>query len=229
MDKICLVFDIDDTLLHYGPDHYLPHKFDYEENIFEKDRMVIRPGLKKFVDFVKTKGDKIILGIWTYGTKEYADKIVERVNKRYNNSEPLFQFVYSRENMSPGMLDKELDFIINKHHDLGITKANTFLVDNRPANVIHRKNIHNGIIVESFNGTPGKKNAKMFEKLQAISKSLLDNGEMPKKYVTQFYVSGEKTPVASIGQSFDDGLTPVPIKTTRNKKRRGGNKRTRHV
>jgi len=231
MDKICLVFDIDDTLLHYGPDDYLPHKFDYEENIFEeKDRMVIRPGLKKFVDFVKTKGDKIILGIWTYGTKEYADKIVERLNKRYNNSEPLFQFVYSRENMSPGMLDKELDFIINKHHDLGITKANTFLVDNRPANVIHRKNIHNGIIVESFDGAPGKKNAKMFEKLHTISKKLLDNGEMPKKYVTQFYVSGEKTPIASIGQSFDDGLTSIPKKTTRNKKKTGGNKRrTRHV
>jgi hypothetical protein len=230
MDKICLVFDIDDTLLHYGPDDYLPHKFDYEENIFEeKDRMVIRPGLKKFVDFVKSKGDKIILGIWTYGTKEYADKIVKRLHTRYNNSKPLFQFVYSRENMSPGMLDKELDFIINKHHDLGITKANTFLVDNRPANVIHRKNIHNGIIVESFVGAPGKKNAKMFEKLETISKKLLDNGEMPKRYVTQFYVSGEKTPVASIGSSFDDGLTPVPLKQTQKKKKRGGNKRTRHV
>jgi hypothetical protein len=131
--------------------------------------------------------------------------------------------------MSPGMLDKELDFIINKHRDLGITKANTFLVDNRPANVIHRKNIHNGIVVESFLGEPGKKNTKMFEKLQAISKSLLSSGNIPRKYVNQFYVSGEKTPVASIGSSFDDGLTPVPTRETRNKKRKGGNKRTRHV
>ncbi len=229
MDKICLVFDIDETLLHYGPDHYLPDKFDYEENIIKNDRMVIRPGLQKFVDFVKSNGEKIILGIWTYGTKEYADKIVEKLEKRYNNSESLFKFVYSRENMSPGMLDKELDFIINKHRDLGITKANTFLVDNRPANVIHRKNIHNGIVVESFLGEPGKKNAKMFEKLQAISKSLLSSGNIPRKYVNQFYVSGEKTPVASIGSSFDDGLTPVPTRETRNKKRKGGNKRTRHV
>jgi hypothetical protein len=229
MDKICLVFDIDETLLHYGPDHYLPDKFDYEENIIKNDRMVIRPGLQKFVDFVKSNGEKIILGIWTYGTKEYADKIVEKLEKRYNNSESLFKFVYSRENMSPGMLDKELDFIINKHRDLGITKANTFLVDNRPANVIHRKNIHNGIVVESFLGEPGKKNAKMFEKLQAISKSLLSSGNIPRKYMNQFYVSGEKTPVASIGSSFDDGLTPVPTRETRNKKRKGGNKRTRHV
>ena len=30
MNKICLVFDIDETLLHYGPDDYLPDKFEYE-------------------------------------------------------------------------------------------------------------------------------------------------------------------------------------------------------
>jgi hypothetical protein len=227
MDKICLVFDIDETILQYGPDHFSPEKFEYEENLIGKDRMVIRPGLKKFIEFVKSNGEKIILGIWTYGTQEYAEKVAKRIEQKYNNSEPLFQFVYSRENMSPGMLDKELDFIVDKHPELGITKANTFLIDNRPANVIHRKNRNNGIIVESFNGDPGKKDAKMFEKLQAISKSLLTSGKIPKKYVTQFYVGGEKTPVASIGSSFDDGLTPVHVKKTRNNRKRGGNKRTR--
>lgn len=225
MNKICLVFDIDETLLHYGPDDYLPDKFEYEENIFEKDRMVIRPGLKNFIDFIKSNGEKIILGIWTYGTKEYAEKAAERISKKYNNSEPLFKFVYSRENMSPGMLDKELNFIVDKHSKLGITKTNTFLVDNRPANVIHQKNINNGIIVESFEGKPNKKDAKMFEKLQTICKSLLTNGKIPKKYMTKFYVSGEITPIASIGTTFDDGLTPVPVKITRRKKQ-GGNKKT---
>ena len=43
--------------------------------------------------------------------------------------------------------------------------------------------------------------------------------------MTNFYVSGEKTPIASIGQTFDDGLTPVPAIKTRRKKR-GGNKKT---
>jgi hypothetical protein len=226
MDKICLVFDIDETILQYGPDHYSPQKFDYEENLFEKDKMVFRPGLKKFIDYVKSNGDKIILGIWTYGTKEYADKVVERIEKRYNQGKKLFQFVYSRENMSPGMLDKELDFIINNHSDLGITKANTFLIDNRPANVIHHKNRNNGIIVESFNGNPNTKNAKMFEKLQTISKSLLDYGKIPKKYITHFFVGGEKTPIASIGTTFDDGLTRVSNNKTRNK-RPNKNKKTR--
>jgi hypothetical protein len=223
MDKICLVFDIDETLLHYGPDdslqsHSLQSHFEYEKNLFEKDKLVLRPGLKKFIDYVKSNGERIILGIWTYGTKEYADKVVERIERRYNHGEKLFQFVYSRENMAPGMLDKELDFIIKHHSELGITKANTFLIDNRPANVIHHKNRNNGIIVESFEGDPQKKNAKMFEKLRSICKSLLDYGKIPKKYITQFLVSGEKTPIASIGTTFDDGLTPVPKNKTRNKK-----------
>ena len=121
-----------------------------------------------------------------------------------------------------GFTEEELDFIINNHSDLGITKANTFLVDNRPANVIHRKNITNGIIVESFEGKPNKKDAHMFEKLQVICKSLLSSGKIPKKYMTRFYISGEKTPVASIGQTFDDGLTPVPKTNTRRKRKRGG-------
>jgi hypothetical protein len=219
MDKICLVFDIDETLLHYGPDdHSLPGHFEYEEDLFEKDKLVLRPGLKKFIDYVKSNEDRILLGIWTYGTKEYADKVVERIEQRYNEGEELFYFVYSRETMEPGMLDKELDFIIKNHSELGITKANTFLIDNRPENVIHHKNRNNGIIVESFEGDPRKKNAKMFEKLRSICKSLLDYGKIPKKYITQFLVNGEKTPIASIGTTFDDGLTPVPKNKTRNKK-----------
>ena len=226
MDKICLVFDIDETILQYQPKDFTPQKFDYEKNLFEKDKIVFRPGLQKFIDYVNSNGEKIILGIWTYGTKEYAEKVVERIEKRYNQGEKLFRFVYSRENMSPGMLDKELNFIVSNHSDVGITKANTFLIDNRPANVIHNKNRNNGIIVESFNGDPHKKNAKMFENLQTISKSLLNFGKIPKKYITQFLVSGEKTPIASIGASFDDGLTPVSKNKTRNK-RPNKNKKTR--
>ena len=226
MDKICLVFDIDETILQYQPKDFTPQKFDYETNLFEKDKIVFRPGLQKFIDYVNSNGEKIILGILTYGTKEYAEKVVERIEKRYNQGEKLFRFVYSRENMSPGMLDKELNFIVSNHSDVGITKANTFLIDNRPANVIHHKNRNNGIIVESFKGDPHTKNAKMFENLQTISKSLLNSGKIPKKYITQFLVSGEKTPIASIGASFDDGLTPVSKNKTRNK-RPNKNKKTR--
>jgi hypothetical protein len=226
MDKICLVFDIDETLLHYGPLSHssLSNHFEYEENLFENDKIVIRPGLRKFIEFVKSNGEKIILGIWTYGTKEYAEKVVHRIEQRYNHGEKIFQFVYSRENMTPGMLDKELDFIIDKHSQLGITKTNTFLIDNRPANVIHHKNRNNGIIVESFKGETEKKDVKMFEKLQSICKGLLGSGKIPKKYITQFLVSGEKTPIASIGTTFDDGLTSISKKKTRNKKPKKNNK-----
>jgi hypothetical protein len=45
--------------------------------------------------------------------------------------------------------------------------------------------------------------------------------------MTRFYISGEKTPVASIGQTFDDGLTPVPKTNTRRKKRGRRRKQTK--
>ncbi len=225
MNKVCLVFDIDETILHFGPDDYEPRKFEYEENIIDKDRTVFRPGFKDFIDYVNSTEGKIILGIWTYGSKDYASKMVERIEKRYNNSKKLFKFVYSRENMTPGMLNKELDYIINKHSaDLGIGKYNTFLVDNRPANLIHQKNVKNGIIVESFEGNPKKSDIKMFEKLKNICISLLTTGKIPNKYIKLFYIRGIETPITSIGTSFDDGFTPI-LKTTRRGK--GKSKKTR--
>ena len=216
MDKICLVFDIDETILHYGPDDYLPKKFDYEEGLLsEKDRMVMRPGLQQFIDYVNSQNEdsqRIILGIWTYGTQEYADAVAKRIEETYNNSEKLFEFVYSREDMSPGMLDKELDFVIR--HNPELDRETTFLVDNRPANIYHRKNRGNGIIVESFEGKKTSAKDKMFDSLQNICNSLLDKGNVPKKYVKDFLVSGSETPIANIGNTFDDGFTPIRKKKT---------------
>ena len=216
MDKICLVFDIDETILHYGPDDYLPKKFVYEEGLLsEKDRMVMRPGLQQFIDYVNLKNEdsqRIILGIWTYGTKEYADAVAKRIEEKYNNSEKLFQFVYSREDMSPGMLDKELDFVIR--HNPELDRETTFLVDNRPANIYHSKNRTNGIIVESFEGKETSAKDKMFDSLQKICNSLLRNAKVPRKYVKDFLVSGSKTPIANIGNTFDDGFTPIRKKKT---------------
>ena len=222
MDKICLVLDIDETLLHYQPKEYLPDVFEYEYGILENDdRLVYRPGLKEFIDYVNSTNGRIILGIWTYGTKNYADIIVEKIQNKYNNGEKLFQFVYSREDMNPGMLDKELEFIIEKHPELEINKQNTFLIDNRPANIYHRKNINNGIIVESFEGVNKDINKdNMFLKIQKICESLLTNGKIPNQYINRFMIGGNKTPIASIGSNFDNGFTPIVMQKTQKTKRR---------
>lgn len=221
MNKICLVLDIDETLLHYQPKEYLPYVFEYEYGIMENDdRLVYRPGLKEFIDYVNSTNGRIILGIWTYGTNDYANIIVEKIQNKYNNGEKLFQFVYSREDMNPGMLDKELEFIVEKHPELEITKQNTFLVDNRPANIHHRKNINNGIIVESFEGKINMHNNNMFLKIQKICESLLTNGKIPNKYINSFMIGGNKTPIASIGSNFDNGFTPIVMQKTQKTKRR---------
>jgi hypothetical protein len=222
MNKICLVLDIDETLLHYQPKEYLPDVFEYEYGILENgDRLVYRPGLKEFIDYVNSTNGRIILGIWTYGTNDYANIIVEKIQNKYNNGEKMFHFVYSREDMNPGMLDKELDFIVEKHPELEITKQNTFLVDNRPANIHHRKNINNGIIVESFEGVNKDINKDtMFLKIEKICESLLTNGKIPNKYINSFMIGGNKTPIASIGTNFDNGFTPIVIQKTQKQQKR---------
>jgi predicted secreted acid phosphatase len=99
MDKICIVFDIDETLLHYTPEPKpMTTPFDSERNILEDgDIALFRPGLREFIEYVKSKNGKILLGIWTYGTKEYAKAIVKTIEEKYNDQKKLFEFVYSRE------------------------------------------------------------------------------------------------------------------------------------
>ena len=206
MDKICIVFDLDETLIHYFPEN-VQTQFDFESHILEKDDIVVfRPGLKEFIDYVKSKNGKIILGIWTYGTEGYANKIVEKIEKKYNNGQKLFEFIYSREDMKPGMLDKELDFIIENNSHLNLNKTNTYLVDNRPDNIYHDKNIKNGKMVESF--VNKKLSVDMFEHLKKIYDSLLSTSKIPPEYKKEFTVNGNIKEICCIGENFDDGLQP---------------------
>jgi hypothetical protein len=216
MDKICIVFDIDETLLHYMPEpKIMTTTYDLERNILEEgDVVIFRPGLKEFIEYVKSKNGKILLGIWTYGTKGYAGKIVEKIEQKYNGGEndqkndqkKLFKFVYSREDMKPGMLDKELDFVIANNQPIGLTKDNTFLIDNRPDNIYHAKNINNGIMVESFFGTEKNISVDMFKELTTVCESLLSDSRIPDTHKKDFKVHKE---IYCFGENFDDGLTPI--------------------
>jgi hypothetical protein len=212
MDKICIVFDIDETLLHYMPElGTIKTTYDLEQYILEEgDVVIFRPGLKEFIEYVKSKNGKILLGIWTYGTKWYAGKIVEKIEQKYNGGEKLFKFVYSREDMKPGMLDKELDFVIANNQLIGLTKDNTFLIDNRPDNIYHAKNINNGIMVESFFGTEKNISVDMFKELTSVCESLLSDSRIPDTHKKDFKVHKE---IYCFGENFDDGLTPLTTKT----------------
>ena len=211
MDKICIVFDIDETLLHYMLE-LKETSFDSASHILEDgDIVIFRPGLSEFIEYVKSMNGQILLGIWTYGTKGYADAIVKTIEKKYNDQNKLFEFVYSREDMKRGMLEKELDFVIDNNKPIGLTNDNTFLIDNRPDNIYHAKNIKNGIMVESFFGTEKNISVNMFEELSTVCESLLSKSQIPDTYKKKFKIKGENKDIYCFGENFDDGLTPITI------------------
>ena len=154
----------------------------------------------------------IVIGIWTYGSEDYAHKVKAILELRYGIK---FEFVYSREVMKleyhkrqilgmPAMNEKELDYILNKHGtELGINKENIYLVDNCTRNIYHSKNIKNGILVTSFVGNKIDEKDKMFIELRDVCEDLLHNSRVNKKYINSFTIGGTPTNIISIGKNGD--------------------------
>lgn len=240
MEKLCLVFDLDETVLHYIENDNSPNEEEEseEENENENefrnvispgDKLLFRPGFWKFIEYVNSKEGQIVLGIWTFGTKPYATELKPYLER---NGE-IFEFLYTRENMKEGMLPKELNFVVNKMDGkMRIQKKrsrdelprNIFLVDNLPSNINHDINRKNGILVESF--TDKNKPDNMFLDLRAICESLLSTGKIPREYLQRFRIEGKQRVIASIGKTFDEGVVPMmEMKSSRRKKRGGSGTR----
>ena len=137
--------------------------------------------------------------------------------------------------MKQGMLDKQLNYVIEKNN-MPFNKSlplppNIFLVDNRPENIYHKINRNNGILVESFHGHNPKDT--MFQNLQDICNVLLKTGRMSNHYIKRFNIKGNEMPIACIGSRFDGlddgepgGLVPIRArsKSMRKSRSRGGSK-----
>jgi hypothetical protein len=229
LDKLCLVMDIDETMVHYAEEYTMePKHFEFDTGLFgssNDDILIHRPKLAEFFNYVNTyspdnvfksvssqssspehtpvpvptSNKSIVIGIWTYGTRKYAKKVVELLKARYNVN---FEFVYSREDMQQGMKDKELEFVLERHgQELQIAKENIYLVDNCPSNIYHSKNIKNGILVTSFIGHHIDKTDKMFEQLIKVCENLLHKDKVSDTYINKFTLNGVPTDIISIGKN----------------------------
>jgi hypothetical protein len=173
--------------------------------------------------------DRILLGIWTFGTRGYLNALRPYLGDS-------FAFFHTLEDMKEGKLrlDKQLDYVIEKNN-MPFNKSlplppNIFLVDNRPENIYHKINRNNGIIVESFHGHNPRDT--MFQNLQDICDGLLKTSRMPNQYIKRFNIKGEEIPIACIGFRFDGpygepgGLVPIRqrSKSIRKSRSRGGSK-----
>ena len=222
LDKLCLVMDIDETMVHYIEDTTNPYNnFVQDTGLFnEEDKLLHRPRLGAFFDYVKKyspdnvfrtvnsdssssatpmNNKSIIIGIWTYGNKSYASKVAKLLKDRYGI---IFDFIYSREDMSSGMYDKELEYILEKHgSELNIEKQNIYLVDNCPSNIYHSKNINNGILVTSFVGHNIDRRDTMFDQLIDVCEELLHKDKVSNKHKNKFTLNGVPTNIISIGRN----------------------------
>ena len=175
--KLCVVFDIDETILIYlntaessrrftaessrrftaesSRRSVAQEPFDYAEfelNKGTKRVVLFRPGFKKFIKYAKRH--QISIAIWTYGDRNYANFIERIICEHYGFRKSPFVFVYSSaeiyEDVEKGMYEKDLRRIFAAFPGR-FTPSNTFLVDNKPSNIYHETNMHNGFIVQSFN------------------------------------------------------------------------------
>lgn len=195
--KLCVVFDIDETILVYLNQPYsvenfssLDHKykklFDYAEIDFgnRRDVFIFRPGFEEFIRYAQLH--RINIAIWTYGNKSYAEFVERLICKHYGFRKSPFLFVYSaseiKEDVAKGLFEKDLRRIFDAYPGR-FTSSNTFLVDNKPSNIYHESNMHNGFIVESFspflyrglskNEILAASHNNLFETLQKICNNII--------------------------------------------------------
>ena len=144
-NKKTLILDLDETLIHSDLDliyknHIITLYFDSEDDD-EKNipiPLILRPGLFDFLNYAKEKFELII---FTASHKNYADKIIDYIEKE----KKYFSLRLYREHcifIKPGLYIKDLR--IFKNRDL----KNIVLIDNSIFSFAHQLN--NGILVTSF-------------------------------------------------------------------------------
>ena len=252
--KFCVIFDIDETMVQYlhtaaTINKWRSYKHDKIEARETDDYVLLfRPGLREFIRFVKTHN--IDIAIWTYGNRTYSQFIEGEITRYAGLDKSPFVFVYSSEeikdDLAKGRGEKDLRRVFAAF-PAKYTASNTFLVDNRAANVFHEANRENGIVVESFDITAGYREDKdnMFENLKricgkiqtqtpSILSSIFSESNVFKTGIGKFYkkyiVKG--TPISLVSDGAvdrDSDFYPVrtrrPLTTRRTGKSGGGKKR----
>ena len=252
--KFCVIFDIDETMVQYlhtaaTINKWRSYKHDKIEARETDDYVLLfRQGLREFIGFVKTHN--IDIAIWTYGNRTYSQFIEGEITRYAGLDKSPFVFVYSseeiKEDLANGRGEKDLRRVFAAF-PAKYTASNTFLVDNRAANVFHEANRENGIVVESFDITAGYREDKdnMFENLKricgkiqtktpSILSSIFSESNVFKTGIGKFYkkyiVKG--TPISLVSDGAvdrDSDFYPVrtrrPPTTRRTGKSGGGKKR----
>lgn len=158
--KLCVIFDIDETLIHFISPAYMDlwdrtsdahkKKLSYAEDN-KKGRLkiiIFRPLIKELFKFFMENRDTISVGLWTYSEREYAQDIAEAISKLCGLPADFFLFKYGVEDMGDEVYPKDLRTVYANFPDYNV--FNTFLVDDLYTNIIHDINKRNCILIAPY-------------------------------------------------------------------------------
>lgn len=160
--KLCVIFDIDETLIHFVQGTYRPLWNNLHSEIKNKLRVVdkknsiiiLRPYIEELFNYFKENLENINVGLWTYSEREYSEDIANVLTRELNLPEDFFLFTWGAEDMESTEdgeefgLPKDLTKVYKTF--VNFNKFNTFLVDDLYRNLTHHINRHNCILIQPF-------------------------------------------------------------------------------
>ena len=157
--KILIIFDIDETLIQFVNRNQDPGLFEiirHHENVFDSvfskngHCTIFRPHIKELFAFLKSNRDKIDVALWTYSDREYANSIAKMIIQYCELDDPdFFLFKFCDEDIEDEDYPKDLNQVWRKYPTKYNT-FNTFLIDDRAANLYHDANIENSVLIQPF-------------------------------------------------------------------------------
>ena len=154
---MCVVFDIDETLIQFINSQYRARVWDIlpdsEKAMFsyvEKGGHIIifRPGLRELFAYFNGNRPLIRVGLWTYSEDYYCRDIANEIIKYAGLPPDFFLFLLSGADIRDDDDPKNLNVIYKKFPYL--SSFNTFIVDDLYTNITHQVNKENCIIVQPF-------------------------------------------------------------------------------
>ena len=154
---MCVVFDIDETLIQFINSQYrarvwdiLPDAEKAQFSYVERGGHIIifRPGLRELFAYFNGNRPLIRVGLWTYSEDYYCRDIANEIIKYAGLPPDFFLFLLSGKDILDDDDPKNLNIIYEKFPYL--SSFNTFIVDDLYTNITHKVNKENCIIVQPF-------------------------------------------------------------------------------
>lgn len=161
--RLLVVFDIDETLIHFLPKQKIKNT-NWKElsdedkaqfnNIAPRDdhAALLRPHLCDLFRFFNRNQDKYAVALWTYSEQEYAEDIGGMISEHCGLPEDFFLFKWGLEQIkkAEGGEDypKNLNMVWANFTDFN--KFNTIIVDDLHGNIRHEHNVENSILIQPY-------------------------------------------------------------------------------